>query len=179
MSLRTIRIVLWVPLILFLLFVGIFATGLVSPESKVIRSKMVGKPLPEFSLPPGIPGGQGLNSADFALGEPRLLNVFASWCVPCAAEAGQLLQLADAGVKIDAIAIRDRPEDVVGFLNRWGNPYERIGSDVQSGVQIAMGSAGVPETFVVDGKGVIRHQHIGEIRPEDVPAILAAVKAAR
>lgn len=179
MSLRTVRIILWVPLICFLLFLGIFATGLISPESKLIPSKMVSKPLPQFALPAGAPGAQGLSSADFAQGEPRLLNVFASWCVPCAAEAPQLMQLAQAGVKIDAIAIRDRPEDVAGFLSRWGNPYDRIGSDTQSKVQIAMGSAGVPETFVVDGKGIIRHQHIGEIRPEDVPAILAAVKAAR
>jgi len=179
MSLRAIRIILWLPLILFLLFLGIFATGLIKPESKIIPSKMVGKPLPEFALPPGAPGSQGLSSGDFAQGRPRLLNVFASWCVPCAAEAPQLMQLAQAGVKIDAIAVRDRPQDVAGFLGRWGNPYDRIGSDVQSSVQIAMGSAGVPETFVVDGKGVIRHQHIGEIRPEDVPAILAAVKAAQ
>lgn len=179
MKLRTVRIILWVPLICFLLFIGVFATGLVSPESKVIPSKMVGKSLPQFALPAAVPGGQGLASADLAHGEPRLLNVFASWCVPCAAEAPQLMQLAQAGVKIDAIAIRDRPEDVMGFLGRWGNPYDRIGSDVQSKVQIAMGSAGVPETFVIDGKGIIRHQHIGEIRPEDVPAILRAVKAAQ
>ncbi|SNS09761.1 cytochrome c biogenesis protein CcmG, thiol:disulfide interchange protein DsbE [Sphingomonas laterariae] len=179
MKLRTVRLVLWAPLILFLIFVATFATGLIKPESKIIPSKMVGKPLPQFALPPGAPGITGLSSADFAQGEPRLLNVFASWCVPCAAEAPQLTQLAEAGVKIDAIAIRDRPEDVAGFLQRWGNPYQRIGSDTQSSVQIAMGSAGVPETFVVDGKGIIRHQHIGEIRPEDVPAILAAVKGAR
>ncbi|ARS26065.1 DsbE family thiol:disulfide interchange protein [Sphingomonas sp. KC8] len=179
MNRRTVRFVLWVPLILFLLFVATFATGLIKPESRVIPSKMVGKPLPEFALPPGAPGSAGLAHKDFTQGQPRLLNIFASWCVPCAAEAPQLLQLANAGVPIDAIAIRDRPEDVARFLGRWGNPYQRIGSDTQSAVQIAMGSAGVPETFVVDGKGIIRHQHIGEIRPEDVPAILAAVKAAQ
>lgn len=178
-NLRTVRLVLWAPLILFVIFAGMFASGLIAPTSKTITSKMIGKPLPQFSLPPGAPGSPGLSTADFTAGQPRLLNVFASWCVPCAAEAPQLLQLAQAGVAIDAIAIRDRPEDVAGFLGRWGNPYAKIGSDTQSQVQIAMGSAGVPETFVVDGKGIIRHQHIGEIRPEDVPAILAAVKAAR
>lgn len=178
MALKTVRLILWVPLILFVAFVAMFASGLISPTSRIIPSRMVGKPLPEFALPPGAPGSPALASAGFR-GKPRLLNVFASWCVPCAAEAPQLMQLAQAGVEIDAIAIRDRPQDVATFLQRWGNPYTRVGSDTESAVQIAMGSAGVPETFVVDGRGIIRHQHIGEIRPEDVPAILAAVRAAQ
>lgn len=173
------RLILWAPLAVFVVFVAMFATGLIKPENKTIRSHMIGKPLPEFALPPGAATHPGLAAGDFRKGEARLLNVFASWCVPCAAEAPQLQQLAEAGVPIDAIAIRDRPEDVAGFLRRWGDPYRAIGSDTESAVQIAMGSSGVPETFVVDGKGIIRHQHIGEIRPEDVPGILAAVKAAR
>ena len=173
------KIVLWAPLVLFLVFVGVFAHGLLSPSSRDIRSQMIGKPLPAFSLPPGAPGHPPLDRAAMATGEPHLLNIFASWCIPCAAEAPQLQQLAEAGVAIDAIAIRDRPEDVAGFLARWGDPYRAIGSDVDSRVQMAMGSSGVPETFVVDGKGIIRHQHIGQIMPEDVPALLAAVRAAR
>jgi cytochrome c biogenesis protein CcmG/thiol:disulfide interchange protein DsbE len=64
-------------------------------------------------------------------------------------------------------------------LGQHGNPYRAIGSDVDSSIQLAIGSSGVPETFVIDGKGVIRHQHIGAITAEDVPMILAALKAAR
>ncbi|MBC7985128.1 MAG: DsbE family thiol:disulfide interchange protein [Sphingomonadaceae bacterium] len=154
-------------------------SGLIAPSSPVIESQMVGEPLPQFALPPAIPAKPGLARADLAAGEPRLLNVFASWCVPCIAEAPQLMQLQRAGVPIEAIAIRDRPEDVAAFLERWGDPYEKIGADMDSAVQLALGSSGVPETFVIDGQGVIRHQHIGEIRPEDVPAILAALEAAR
>jgi cytochrome c biogenesis protein CcmG, thiol:disulfide interchange protein DsbE len=90
-----------------------------------------------------------------------------------------LMELKRRGVKIDAIAIRDRPEDVAAFLARNGDPYERIGSDTASRVQLAMGSSGVPETFVVDGKGVIRHQHIGDIRPENVDTILAELEKAK
>jgi cytochrome c biogenesis protein CcmG/thiol:disulfide interchange protein DsbE len=82
-------------------------------------------------------------------------------------------------VPIDGVAIRDRSEDVAGFLAEWGDPFERIGADPASRVQFALGSSGVPETFVVDGKGVIRHQHIGDIRPENVPEILAAYEAAK
>jgi cytochrome c biogenesis protein CcmG/thiol:disulfide interchange protein DsbE len=173
------KVILWAPLALFLLFVGVFASGLLSPSSRDIRSQMVGKPLPAISLPPGAPTHPTLDPTVAHKGGPYLLNVFASWCIPCAAEAPQLKQLADAGVPIDAIAIRDRPEDVAGFLARWGDPYRAIGSDVDSRIQMAMGSSGVPETFVIDGNGIIRQQHIGQIMPDDVPALLAAVRAAR
>ena len=63
-------------------------------------------------------------------------------------------------------------------LNRWGNPYARIGTDQRSIVQLELGSSGVPETFVVDGKGTIVHQHIGDIRKEDVPELLKILKEA-
>jgi len=172
------RLILWAPLAIFVAFLAIFATGLIKPEGKVIRSQMVGNPLPEFKLARGVPTQPGLATADFRDGKPRLLNVFASWCVPCAAEAPQLMQLAQAGVQIEAVAIRDRPEDIADFLRRYGNPYQRIGSDPTSSVQIAIGSSGVPETFVIDGKGIIRHQHIGDIRPEDIPEILAELEKA-
>lgn len=173
------RLWLWVPFAGFFLFFGVFAAGLVNPASKQINSKMVGKPLPRFSLPAAHPPQPGLGSANFSAGQPRLLNIFASWCVPCIAEAPILLDLARRGVPIDAIAIRDRPADVARFLKRNGNPYQRIGSDNESAVQMSMGSSGVPETFVIDGRGIIRHQHIGDIRAEDVPEILAALEKAR
>jgi cytochrome c biogenesis protein CcmG/thiol:disulfide interchange protein DsbE len=179
MNKRTIRLILWAPLVLFLVFVGLFASGLIRPSSSTIRSRLVGKPLPEFALPAALPGRSSVAHATFTGGKPRLLNIFASWCVPCAAEAPQLEQLRNAGVEIDAIAIRDRSEDIAGFLRRWGDPYAAIGSDVDSSVQLALGSSGVPETFVIDGKGIIRHQHIGDIRPEDVPAILSALQDAQ
>ena len=172
-------VILWAPLAMFLLFVGVAVYGLVKPDDRTIRSKLIGQPLPVFALDPAVPGNPGLASPLFRTGRPRLLNVFASWCVPCAAEAPQLRQLQQAGVAIEAIAIRDRPEDVSAFLKRYGNPYHRIGGDPTSSVQIALGSSGVPETFVIDGKGIIRHQHIGDIRPEDVPDILARLEATR
>jgi cytochrome c biogenesis protein CcmG/thiol:disulfide interchange protein DsbE len=173
------RFWLWAPLAGFVIFFAVVAFGLISPADRQIASKMVGKPLPAFDLPAGVAGRDGLATRHLATGQPRLLNVFASWCVPCVAEAPILMELKRQGVKIDAIAIRDRPEDVAGFLARNGDPYERIGSDTGSRVQLAMGSSGVPETFVVDGKGVIRHQHIGDIRPENVPEILAELEKAR
>ena len=73
----------------------------------------------------------------------------------------------------------NKPEDIARFLSQYGNPYRTIGSDVDSAVQLAMGSSGVPETFVIDGKGMIRHQHIGDIRPEDIPGILDQLRKAQ
>jgi cytochrome c biogenesis protein CcmG/thiol:disulfide interchange protein DsbE len=173
------RWILWMPLALFMLFVGISSAGLLKPANMPIRSQLIGDPLPTFSLAAAVPGKPGLGSASLKGRGPRLLNIFASWCVPCIAEAPYLMALKQAGAEIDAIAIRDRPEDVARFLKRYGDPYARIGADPQSGVQIALGSSGVPETFVIDARGVIRYQHIGDIRAEDVPVLLKQLAAAR
>lgn len=169
----------FIPLIVFALIVVAVAWRLAVPRDDRVASKLEGQKLPSFSLPPALPGKPGLTSADLAKGSPRLVNIFASWCVPCAAEAPVLLDLKRQGVPIDAIAIRDRPADVAAFLARHGDPFERIGSDDRSQVQIALGSSGVPESFVVDGRGVIRAQHIGPIMPHDVPDIMRAMEAAK
>ena len=173
------RVILWAPLLVFVVFVLLVAINLRAPAERTIRSQMVGRPLPEFALDRAVPSHPPLSSRDLASGGPRLLNVFASWCVPCVAEAPQLMELKRRGIPIDAVAIRDRPEDVAEFLARHGDPFERIGGDPETRVQIALGSSGVPETFVVDGRGVIRHQHIGVIAPQDVPQIVAAYEAAQ
>ncbi len=90
-----------------------------------------------------------------------------------------LQDLKSHGVIIDGIAVRDTPEELADFLARNGDPYELIGSDAQSRVQIALGSSGVPESFIVDGHGVIRYQHIGPIEAGDVPMILSKLAQAR
>lgn len=173
------RWLLWLPLGLFVALALAFWWGLHRPENGTIPSRMVGRPLPSFALPAGASDRPALASLDFTHGEPRLLNFFASWCVPCAAEAPQLKALADAGVPIDGIAIRDAREDVDGFLQRWGNPYAHIGLDARSEVQIELGSSGVPETFLIDGKGRILAQHIGPLSDADVPALLGQWRMAK
>ncbi len=172
------KIWLWLPLALFVGFFAVVASGLRNPPEKIIRSKMIGKPVPKFSLPPAHDGQPGLGSINLSSGKPKLLNIFASWCVPCIAEAPVLLELQRQGVVIEGIAIRDRPQDVARFLTRNGNPYARIGGDVNSSVQVMMGSSGVPESFIVDGRGIIRHQHIGDIQSGDIPLILRQLRAA-
>lgn len=169
---------LWLPLALFFGFFVLVMVGLLRPADRNVASAFVGKPLPTFDLRPAVPERPGLKTADLATGQPRLLNIFASWCIPCAAEAPQLAALAQQGVAIDGVAIRDRQEDVQRFLAQYGNPFARIGADDVSAVQLAIGSSGVPETFVIDGRGVIRHQHIGDIRAEDVPMLIEKLREA-
>lgn len=173
------RWLIWTPLVAFAALLWMAAAELKNPADRTVRSALVGTSLPEFALPASVPGKPGLDTAGFRTGEPRLLNVFASWCVPCAAEAPQLLALRRAGVKIDAIAIRDKGADVGRFLARYGDPYERIGDDRVSAIQLALGSSGVPETFVIDGEGRIVAQHVGDIRADEVAGILATVRNAK
>ncbi len=163
---------MWLPLALFGAFFVLVIWGLVRPADREVASAFIGKPLPQFALEAAADGRPGLATADFRTGKPKLLNVFASWCVPCAVESPQLDALAKRGVEINGVAIRDRSTDVARFLATNGNPFTRIGKDDLSEVQLGIGSSGVPETFVIDGKGVIRYQHIGEIRAEDMDLIL-------
>jgi cytochrome c biogenesis protein CcmG, thiol:disulfide interchange protein DsbE len=175
---RTAPWLLWLPALVFALFIALVAYNLRNPAEREVRSALIGKPLPEFNLPAPLPGQRGLARADMVDGKVRLLNIFASWCVPCAVEAPQLAELRRQGVEIVGVAIKDRPADLEAFLARNGNPFSRIGADNLSAIQFALGSSGVPESFVIDGKGVIRYQHIGEIRPEQVPMILEKMREA-
>lgn len=172
------RWAIWLPLGLFLAFVALVMLGLFRPADRQVASTLIDKPLPAFNLPPALPEYPGLASATFGKGKPRLLNIFASWCVPCRVEAPQLAELARQGVPIEAISVRDRPEDLRGFLAANGNPFRSIGADDDGKIQLALGSSGVPETYVVDGRGMIRYQHIGEIRDEHIPLILEKLKEA-
>ena len=173
------KVLLWLPLAGFVLLLLVVATGLYRPADRTVRSAMIGKPLSTFTLPPMVPGRPGVSSATFRDGKPRLLNVFASWCLPCIAEAPQLMRLKAMGVPIEGVAIRDTTADITAFLKRNGDPYAGIGDDPRSAVQLALGSSGVPETFLIDGNGVVLRQHVGDIRADDVDALYAAWKAAR
>jgi cytochrome c biogenesis protein CcmG/thiol:disulfide interchange protein DsbE len=175
---KGLRLFLWGLVALCLGVFGLFAYQLSQPKDEFIQSAMVGQPMPQFDLRAAVPELPGLSTADLADGKPRLVNVFASWCIPCRVEAPQLEALRQSGIEIVAIAIRDRPEDLAQFFAVYGNPFTRVGADDVSAVQLSIGSSGVPETFVVDGQGVIRYQHIGEIRPEHVPQLMAKLREA-
>jgi cytochrome c biogenesis protein CcmG/thiol:disulfide interchange protein DsbE len=169
----------FVPVVLAALVIVALVWRLAHPPDTDVQSAMVGKAVPAFVAPAALPGNAALSSANLADGRPKLVNFFASWCVPCVGEAPVLAMLEQQGVPIVGIAVRDRPADLRQFLSDNGDPFARIGSDPESRVQLAFGSAGVPETFVVDGRGIIRLQHIGPIEPGDVQDLIQAVKEAK
>lgn len=173
------RLMWLLPVLLFLVVIAGFVWRIANPADSVIKSQLVGSKVPAFDLPPAVEGKPGLASADLAGGRPTLLNIFASWCIPCRVEAPVLDELHRRGVTINAIAIRDRGEDVAQFLAVNGDPFGRIGADQASRVQLELGSSGVPETFVIDGRGIITHQHVGPIAQSDLPSILAELEKAR
>ena len=132
-------------------------------DPSLLPSALIGQMAPKFSLPPVEGRTLGLSSDDL-LGEISLVNVFASWCVPCRAEHPLLLQLArDKTIPIHGVNYKDRPEDAARWLNALGDPYSRTGADRDGRVAIDWGVYGVPETFVISADGRIAYKQTGPV----------------
>jgi cytochrome c biogenesis protein CcmG, thiol:disulfide interchange protein DsbE len=159
------RVLLLLPVLLFAAVALFFAFGLTRDPSK-LPSTLIDRPLPPFDLAGLTPGGPGLTTADLK-GEPALLNVFASWCLPCRVEHPVLMELAGQGVPIYGLDWKEPAADGAKWIAEYGNPYRRIGSDATGRAGIDLGVTGVPETFVVDAGGRVRYKHIGPISRED------------
>jgi cytochrome c biogenesis protein CcmG/thiol:disulfide interchange protein DsbE len=153
------------PVLLFAAMIGAFAIGLHRDPSK-LPSTLIDKPLPPFDLPPVRDGDVGLKSSEVR-GQPRLLNVFASWCVSCRFEHPVLLALKARGVPIDGMDWLDKPAAGAKYLMENGDPYAHVGNDQPGRAGIDLGVAGVPETFVVDARGRVRYKQVGPITPDD------------
>jgi cytochrome c biogenesis protein CcmG/thiol:disulfide interchange protein DsbE len=163
MALR--RILYLLPVLIFI-GVGIgLAVGL-TRDPGTLPSALIDRPVPTFELPAieGMPG-EGLRNTDLE-GEVSLVNVFASWCVPCRAEHPLLMGLAERGVVINGIDYKDPAEQAARWLEDLGNPFARIGADRDGRVAIDFGVYGVPETFVIDKAGRIRFRHPGPLTPD-------------
>jgi len=162
------------PLVVFLALAGLFFVRLFAGDASRIPSALIGHEVPAFSLDPvqGLPGKPGFSDADLRQGHVSLVNIFASWCVPCHDEHEILMRLAkDAGlaaqgVEIYGIAYKDKPENTISFLQEGGDPYSKIGSDRSGRTGIDFGVYGVPETFIVKGDGTIAYKVIGPMTPE-------------
>tara|TARA_B100000029_G_scaffold169325_1_gene165529 strand:- start:2613 stop:3146 length:534 start_codon:yes stop_codon:yes gene_type:complete len=156
------------PLALFVVVAIALGIGL-TLNPRVIPSALIDKPVPEFALPPVDGGPDGLTAADLRTGDVAIVNIFASWCGPCRVEHPLLMEVARSGeVPVHGINYKDLPRNAVAWLNRFGDPYTRIGSDRNGRVSIDWGVYGVPETFVVDRNGRIAYKHVGPMMAEDM-----------
>ena len=159
------RLFLFGPAALFLGVTLAFVIGL-ERDPNVLPSPLIGKPVPAFALPPVKGRSLGLATGDLN-GEVSLVNVFASWCVACRDEHPVLMRLKAQGtVLIHGLDYKDKPDDAERWLNEMGDPYTRIGADIDGRVAIDWGVYGVPETFVVDPRGRIVFKQVGPITPE-------------
>jgi cytochrome c biogenesis protein CcmG/thiol:disulfide interchange protein DsbE len=170
---RRLPVMALLPLVVFSLLAVLFLFQLFSGrDTSEVPSALIGKPAPEFTLPPvpdlmrdGAPV-PGVSRADL-LGKVSVVNVFASWCAPCRQEHPLLEELARSGkAQMIGINYKDKPENARRFLGSLGNPYDLVGADDKGRAAIDWGVYGVPETFIVDEAGTIRYKFIGPLSPE-------------
>jgi cytochrome c biogenesis protein CcmG, thiol:disulfide interchange protein DsbE len=168
------------PLLVLVALIAVFASSM-NRDPTLVRSVMIDKPAPAFTLP--AVAGTGVEGFDTAAlkGEVTVVNVFASWCVPCRAEHPLLEVLkTESGVRLYGINQRDQADNAAKFLGELGNPYDRIGADSDNRVSIDWGVYGVPETFVVNAAGVITYKHVGPMTPQSLEnEVLPAIEKAR
>jgi cytochrome c biogenesis protein CcmG/thiol:disulfide interchange protein DsbE len=163
------------PFVLFASLAGLFWYALHGGDPSRLPSALVGKEVPPFTLPPVeglLDGGAvvpGFASSDLATGAPTIVNVFASWCVPCHEEHPLLVELAQQpGIRLYGINYKDDPASARRFLGRFGNPFERVGADTSGRVAIDWGVYGVPETYVITGDGKIAYRHVGPLSDDAI-----------
>lgn len=147
------------PCIFFIILIVFFARALFL-DPKHLSSSLLGKPLPMFEVLDLETPSTYLSSSELQ-GQMTLLNVWASWCESCIEEHVFLLRLAKKGVVIYGLNYKDHPLDAQKWLSEWGNPYRRVGIDKAGKTAIDLGVYGVPETFLIDAKGIVRYRHVG------------------
>ena len=172
------RIIVLLPLALFLGLAALFLFRLNAGDPSLIPSALIGHPAPQTNLPPvaglerdGTPV-PGLDPASFA-GAVTVVNVWASWCVPCHDEAPLLLQLAkDSRLRLVGINYKDEADNARRFLGRYGNPFAAAGSDQNGRAAIEWGVYGVPETFIVGRDAHIAYKLVGPITEDNLDSVL-------
>lgn len=181
-------LLVYLPLAVFLALAALFLLRLFSGDASRLPSALIGKQVPSFALPAidGLSGMPGFSDADLRQGHVTLVNIFASWCVPCHQEHPLLMSLAsdtalkEQHVRVFGLAYKDSSENIAKFLGDKGNPYTRVGADRAGRAAIDWGVYGVPETFVVKGDGTIVYKFVGPMTEEDFRGILLPeIKKAR
>jgi cytochrome c biogenesis protein CcmG/thiol:disulfide interchange protein DsbE len=180
------RLPIW-PLAIFAVMAALFAFALRSGDPSRLPSALIGRAAPAVALPPleglsdGVRAIGGFDTAELARGEVTVVNFWASWCAPCVQEHPLLVALKEqTGVKLYGINYKDQAATARRFLGRYGNPFTAVGVDASGRAAIEWGVTGMPETFIVNGKGEIVYKHIGPISPETLETkIIPKVRAAR
>jgi cytochrome c biogenesis protein CcmG/thiol:disulfide interchange protein DsbE len=175
------------PVLIFVLFAVLFGFALKSGDPTRLPSALIGRPAPAVTfaaIGELIEDGhdlQGFGVSDLATGKPIVVNFWASWCVPCVQEHPLLTTLkTKAGVDIYGVNYKDQADAARRFIGRYGNPFTRLGSDPHGRGAIEWGVYGMPETFVVNGRGQIVYKHVGALTPESIESkIIPAIEAAR
>ncbi|WP_421995622.1 DsbE family thiol:disulfide interchange protein [Reyranella sp.] len=164
------RLVYLLPLATLVLMAGFFAWSLLAGrDPAAIGSVMVGRPAPRLDVPALRPGEPPLGDALLRTGKPVIVNFFASWCTPCLAEHPLFARLAERdGATVIGVAWKNKPADALAWLKRLGDPYRHAGYDLDGKVALDWGLSGVPETYLVDGKGIVRFHFRGPITERDV-----------
>jgi len=159
------NIMRFIPLMVVIALVVLFVSMMGGDRNpQEIKSVLVGKEAPSFSLPALAGGPVPLTEVDLKTGKPLLVNFFASWCLPCRAEHENLMRIAkEVGVPIIGISYKDTPEKSLRFLDELGDPFLKTASDLDGRVAIDWGVTGVPESFLLDGNGIVRYRHWGPI----------------
>ena len=151
----------------------IFIQGL-KKDPTIIPSNLISRKFPEFQLKP-LKNYDVLTQKDLQKKEIKIVNFFASWCPPCKVEHPQLIELSKS-VNLYGIAKKDKPQQLLTWLEELGNPFKKVGLDNEGMVSIEWGVYGLPETFVVDDSGVIIYKHIGPVMKKDVIEIKSLIK---
>jgi cytochrome c biogenesis protein CcmG/thiol:disulfide interchange protein DsbE len=172
------RLIVLLPLAIFLALAALFMIRLGAGDPSKLPSALIGHPVPDTPLPPvtGLVRDDapvpGIASDDFK-GTVSLVNVWASWCVPCHDEAPLLMKLAeDKRIRIVGINYKDQPENARRFIGRYGNPFAAVGADGSGRAAIEWGVYGVPETFVVGRDGRIAYKLVGPISADNLETAL-------
>ena len=168
------------PLVALVALIAVFALN-INRDPSLVASVLINKPAPDFTLPAVDGTGKpGFDTASLK-GQVTVVNVFASWCIPCRDEHPVLEALkSETGIPIYGINQKDAADNATKFLAELGNPYDAIGGDTAGRTSIDWGVYGVPETFIVDAKGVIRFKHTGPLAMEDIDKeIVPALAKAR
>ena len=156
------RLLFLVPLAAFVALAAAFYLGL-GRDPTLIPSPLIGRPVPPFTAAALLQDHPGLSSTDLK-GQVQIVNVFASWCVPCRAEHPLITDLSAQGVVVHGLNWKDKPDDARAWLSKLGIAYRRVGSDLTGRAGINLGVYGVPETYVIDADGVVRYKYTGPLQ---------------